>query len=94
MNKKVLFVDDEPNVLAAACKVVDGKERNGKSSYFVEGVGETEAVILLRVPRGARPSVELAEGKIKNLDYDSAEHLAWVRFTNESKPRELSVRFK
>jgi hypothetical protein len=84
----------ETTVLAAACKVVEGKERNGKLSYFVEGVGETEAVILLRVPSDTRPSIELAEGKIKNLDYDSAEHLAWVRFTNESKPRELSVHLK
>jgi hypothetical protein len=83
----------ETGVLAAACKVVEGKERNGERSYFVEGVGGTAAVILLRVPSGAHPSIELAEETIKT-DYDSAEGLTWVRFANESRPRELSVRLK
>lgn len=84
----------QASVLAAACKVVQGKERHNELSYFVEGVGDTDAVMLLRIPSGARPSIELADGTIKSLDYDSAERLAWVRFANESKPRELSVRFK
>lgn len=85
---------DEPSVLAASCKVVEGNRRGEDRSYFVEGVGGTPAVILLRLAPGAHPSVGLAGGTITNLDFNSAEHLAWVRFTNESKPRELSVRFK
>jgi hypothetical protein len=81
-------------VLAAACKVVEGKGSNDRLSYFVEGVGGTPAVVLLRVRAGAHPSFELADGTITSLDQDSSEHLAWVRFTNESRPRELSVRLK
>jgi hypothetical protein len=84
----------DANVLAAACKVVEGKGSNGRLSYFVEGVGGTEAVVLLRVPPGANPSAEIAGGTITNLNYNASEQLAWIRFTNESKPRELSVRLK
>jgi hypothetical protein len=82
------------SVLAAACKVIEGKGLNGGQSFFVEGVGDTPAVVLLRVPAGAHPSFELTDGRINSSDHDSSEHLAWVRFTNESKPRELLVRLK
>jgi hypothetical protein len=84
----------ETSVLAAACKVIEGKGSSGRFSYFVEGVGGTPAVVLLRVPAGVHASVELADGTINSLDQDSSEHLAWIRFTNESRPRELSVRLK
>jgi len=84
----------EPGVLAAACKVVKGKANSGRLSYFVEGVGGTLAVVLLRIPAGSHPSFDLADGAIASLDHDSSEHLAWVRFSNESKPREFSVRLK
>jgi hypothetical protein len=81
-------------VLAAACKIVQGKQSNNNGSYFVEGVGGTEAVVLLRIPTGAKPSVELADGTITSMDHNASDHLAWIRFTNESKPRELSVHLK
>jgi hypothetical protein len=84
----------ETTVLAAACKIVKGKKNGTRQSYFVEGVGETPAVVLLRVPAGAHPSFELADGTITSLDHDLSEHLAWVRFMNESKPREFSIRIK
>jgi hypothetical protein len=84
----------EPRVLAAACKVVEGNAKGDRLSYIVEGVGGTPAVVLLQIPPSAHPSIELAEGTIASLDLDSSEHLAWVRFTNESKPRELSMRLK
>jgi hypothetical protein len=84
----------DSSVLAAACKVIEGKRSGDRLSFFVEGVGGTEAVVLLRVPAGANPSAELAEGTITSLEKNSSERLAWVRFTNESKPRELSVRLK
>ena len=84
----------DAHVLAAACKVIEGKRTNDCVSYFVKGVGGTEAVVLLRIPAGANPSAELANGTITTLDHNPSEHLAWIRFTNESKPRELSVRLK
>jgi len=84
----------DSSVLAAACKVIEGKRNSDRLSYFVEGVGGTEAVVLLRIPAGANPSVNLAGGTITNLDHNSSEHLAWIRFTNESKLRELSVHLK
>ena len=80
------------SVLAAACKVVEAQ--GNPLSYVVEGVGGTPAVVLLHVPAGAHPSFELAGEPITSLEYDASEHLAWVRITNESRPRELSVRLK
>jgi hypothetical protein len=84
----------DSSVLAAACKVIEGKRSRDRLSFFVEGVGGTEAVVLLCVPAGANPSAELAEGTITSLDYNSSEHLAWIRFKNESKPRALSILLK
>jgi hypothetical protein len=91
----------DTSVLAAACKIVESKRTSeaGRGvltapSYIVEGVGGTEAVVLFRVPPGTNPSAELAGGTITNLNYNASEHLAWIRFANESKPRELSVRLK
>jgi hypothetical protein len=84
----------DSSVLAAACKVIEGKRGSERLSYFIEGVGGTEAVILLRIPAGAKLSADLAGTTITNLDHNSSEHLAWIRFTNESKLRELSVHLK
>jgi hypothetical protein len=90
-------------VLAASCKIIEAKPdpEVGRGvptapsvSFFVEGVGGTPSVVLLRIPAGAHPSFDLTDGTISNSNHDAAEHLAWVRFTNESKPRELSVHLK
>src|SRR5262249_52872901 len=76
-------------ILAASCKIVQGKPNTEvwrgvrtapTLSYFVEGVGGTEAVVLLRIPAGANPSAEIAGGTISSLDHDSSQHLAWIRF--------------
>jgi hypothetical protein len=84
----------ETTVLAAACKLVPGKGTRAQLSYLVEGVGGTPAVVLLRLPAGTHPSFELADGTITSLDADTSQQFAWVRFINESKPREFSVRLK
>jgi hypothetical protein len=84
----------DTTVLAAACKIVQGKSSRDQLSYAVEGVGGTPAIVLLHLSSNARPSFDLTDGTITSFDHNSSEHLAWVRFTNESKPRELVLRLK
>jgi hypothetical protein len=81
-----------PAVLASACKVLPTTASGQEFRGVVEGVINTPAVVLLRVP--AKPqSVTLAGEAQRDFRYDATNTLLWVNFTNASRPRELSVRF-
>jgi hypothetical protein len=82
----------QPQVVASACKAVPGKHGAHSLSMTVEGVVNTPAVVLLRVPTAPR-SVTLAGQPLKSLHYSAADRLFWIRFTNEAKPRELAIEF-
>jgi hypothetical protein len=58
----------------------------------VEGVVNTPAVLLLRVPVAPR-SVTLAGKSLESFHYSPGDRLLWVRFTNEAQPRELTIEF-
>lgn len=58
----------------------------------VEGVVNTPAVVLLRVPM-APHSVTLAGQPLTTFHYSAENRLFWIRFTNEAKPRELAIEF-
>lgn len=82
-----------PHVLASACKTLSKKnDTPNQLTLTVEGVGNTSAVVLLHTPQ---PPVDitLANKPLKDFTYDPAEKLLWLRFTNESSPRELTIRF-
>jgi hypothetical protein len=58
----------------------------------VEGVTDTPAVVLLRVSAAPR-SVALAGQPVNDYLYSTEHRLLWVRFSNEAKPRGLTIEF-
>jgi hypothetical protein len=66
--------------------------RPGTFLMTVEGVVNTPAVLLLRVPAAPR-SVTLAGQTLASFKYAGDSGLLWIRFTNEASPRELAIKF-
>jgi hypothetical protein len=83
----------EPRVLASAGKVLPIQQEQRVLSLMVEGVADTPGVVLVRAPNNAPERITLAGEKLETFEYSSQERLLWIRFRNESKPRELVVRF-
>ena len=81
-----------PRVLASGCKTLPVKSGAEGLSLMVEGVGKTPAIILMRAPKPPR-EIMLGGQALKDFDYSATGRLLWVRFPNESAPRELRVRF-
>ncbi len=82
-----------PLVLASACKSLVTQDEPGKLVLTVEGVEGTPAVILLYWP-GAKPgSITLESKPLEVSRYSSSDHLVWLRFSNQSYPRELEVSY-
>ncbi len=82
---------DPPQTLASACKTLPVKRDAKTFSFAVEGVADTPAIVLLPAPHSPR-SVTLDGQSLESFEY-SAAGLLWIRFGNEARPRELSVRF-
>ena len=83
---------NEPEVLAAACKILSGPATPEKWTCQVEGVINTKAVILLRSP--ASPRAVTLDGKpLEILRADAANRLLWLEFPNQPFRRELSLLF-
>lgn len=79
-------------VLASACKALPKKRSATQLVLTVEGVGNTAAIVLLHAPKTPR-AITLAGQPVKDFEYSAAEKLLWLRFPNETRPRELAVRF-
>jgi hypothetical protein len=58
----------------------------------VEGVVNTPAAVLLRVSKAPR-SVTLAGQPLESFLYSPEDRLLWIHFTNDARPRELTVAF-
>lgn len=82
----------QPAVLAAACKAVPGRQDEHAASWTVEGVGATPAVVLISMAKAPR-AIRLDEKPLDTFTYNAAEGLLHVRFSNEPRPRELSLEF-
>jgi hypothetical protein len=82
----------QPQVVASACKALPGKRGASSLSMTVEGVVDTPAVVLLRVPQAPR-SITLAGQSLESSHYSTEDGLLWIRFTNEATPRELAIEF-
>jgi hypothetical protein len=82
----------QPQVIASACKGLPGKHGTHSLSLTVEGVVNTPAELLLRVP-AAPHSVTLAGLPLTSFHYSAEDRLLWIRFTNEAAPRELAIEF-
>jgi len=76
----------ETRVLASGCKVIPTKE----NTYAVEGIAKTQGIVLLRAEK--QPSrVSLDGTEISSVEFSEADKLVWIKFSNEAKPRELSI---
>jgi hypothetical protein len=82
----------QPQVLASACKALPAQRTARPFSMTVEGVVNTPAVVLLRVPTAPR-SVTLAGQPLQTFEYAAESRLLWIRFPNEASPRELAIMF-
>ncbi len=83
---------DKPRVLASACKALSKSKSDNSLVLTVEGVGGTPAIVLLHAPKPPR-SITLAGQVVKDFEYSATEKLLWLRFPNETSPRELEVQF-
>lgn len=82
----------EPRVLASACKALETSRDKKSVSYAVEGVARTPAVVLVQTK--SKPQAILLDGQpVANFEYSSKEDLLWIRFENESRPRQLTLTF-
>jgi hypothetical protein len=81
-----------PRVLASACKALPIKQDDRSLTLVVEGVARTPAVVLLSAPTGPR-SITVDGQSLDATNYSANDRLLWLRFTNESRPRELVLRF-
>ena len=79
-------------LLASACKAVVQKSNKHSVSLLVEGVADTPAVVLLRIPH-LPGSVTLAGQKLQNYVYSVDQGLLWIRFQNEARLKDLVVGF-
>jgi len=78
----------QPKVLASACKALAVK--SNALEWNIEGVANTPGVLLVHMPR--RPSsVQIDDVVITTWEHSTEQQLLWVRFQNESRPRQLQV---
>lgn len=77
-----------PQVLLSACKTLPLAASKKKLTVAVEGVGNTPAVVLLKVPAAPR-SVLLDNSPLAGSTYDDTDKLLHLRFPNEPHPRNL-----
>jgi len=77
-------------VLAAACKVFPPSVDSHTLCAWIEGIANTEAILLLRLP--AQPqSIRLGGNPVAPFRANPARGLFWLRFANLAQPRELRV---
>jgi hypothetical protein len=81
-----------PHLLASACKALPKRKTRDQISFTVEGVGKTPTIVLLESSQTPR-AVKLDGKRLTNFEYSPKEQLLWIRFENESAPRELVVEY-
>jgi hypothetical protein len=79
-------------VIASAGQVIQAKSDSHEWSGTIEGMSDTRSVILLRAT--SAPKEATLDGRpISEISYDSAHHLAYLRFPNQPRPQKVEVRF-
>jgi len=81
----------EPRVLASSCKALP--DNSNPLTWTIEGVAASPGVLLAYMPSQPR-SVQLEGKVISTWEYSSEHKLLWVRFQNESRPRQLEAFLK
>jgi hypothetical protein len=82
----------QPHLLASACKALLTQTSPNLLRFTVEGVSNTQAVMLLAA-RQAPQSATLDGNPLTTFDYSGKEHLLWIHFENDAAPHQLSVNF-
>jgi hypothetical protein len=82
----------KPQLLASACKALLTKQNGNVMIWTVEGVGDTPAILLISSAKPPR-SVQLDQQALDSFTFSKAEGLLYVRFQNESRPRNLTIEF-
>ena len=85
--------EKQPRVIASACKSLVSKQDKHSLALTVEGVANTPAVLLVGGAKNKPKSVTLSGAPLQDYDYSAEHHLVWLRFNNESRPRELLLSF-
>jgi hypothetical protein len=94
--KRVFLLDldavksPRPQLLASACKALLTKQEGARMTWTIEGVGETPAIVLISSTRRPR-SVQMDQQALDSFTFNEAEGLLYVRFTNKSRPRNLTL---
>ncbi len=83
---------DQPHLLASACKALLKQQTRDQLSFWVEGVGETTAIVLLESTQAPR-AVTLDGKALTTFEYSAEQRLLWIHFENDTSPRELAVHY-
>lgn len=78
------------HVLASACKALYNESTTNNCTWTVEGVADTPAVVLFKLNQP--PAKVLLDGA-EVTDTHFADGLLWVKFPNEARPRELTLKY-
>jgi hypothetical protein len=78
------------HVLASACRATPKEANADQINLTVEGVGDTQGVVLMECPKPPR-SVTLGGKELSTIQYSAPERLLWIRFDNQSQPQDLSI---
>ena len=84
------FTRGQPPLVASGCKALAKPTGNKSLAWFVEGVANTPAVLLIRTKSPPR-SIMLDDQAISDFRFSKSDGLLWVRFQNEARPRTLTV---
>jgi len=82
----------DPVVLASACKALPVSTSGSSGKWMVEGIANTQAIVLLRTTKPVR-KITLASDVLTPVQTDHSNQLLWLKFTNTSSPRELALDF-
>jgi hypothetical protein len=77
-------------VIAAAGQVIQTQATSRTWQGTIEGIGDTQAVLLLRTPKAPK-SATLNGQPIEDQKYDADRRLLWLRFPNQARPQKVVV---
>jgi hypothetical protein len=87
------LTNSAPTVVASACKALVQQQTAAELTLMVEGIDDTQAVVLIHCPGGQPSRVTLGDTPLDITHYSAEDHLVWLRFTNLSSPRQLRLSF-
>jgi hypothetical protein len=81
-----------PQLIASGCRALLKHQLPHQVTYIVNGVGDTQAIMLLKVDEAPR-SITLDGQNLADFNYSPKDKLLWIRFGSIAQPQTLSVDF-